>query len=119
FAGSVAVAAAVLAGGTALFAMGAFGGGDVKLMAAVSLWVGPSACLDFILVTALFGGAIALVQISHWRLAVAQVLTDRGETGFAHTLLGRDVPYAVAIVAATFVTMPVPPMLGAARALAG
>jgi prepilin peptidase CpaA len=118
-AGALAVGAAVLAGGTALFALGVFGGGDVKLMAAVSLWIGPSACLDFILVTALFGGAIALVQISHWRLAVAQVLADRGETGVAHTLLGRDVPYAVAIVAATFVTMPVPSLLGAAPALAG
>ena len=67
----------------------------------------------------MFGGALALVQISHWRLAVAKVLADRGETDVAHTLLGRDVPYAVAIVAATFVTMPVPSLLGATPALAG
>jgi prepilin peptidase CpaA len=118
-AGSLALGAAVLAGGAALFALGVFGGGDVKLVAAVSLWIGPSAFLEFLLVMALVGGAVALVQISHWRLAAAQFLADRGETGFAHTLLGRDVPYAVAIVAATFITMPVPPLLGAGVPLAG
>lgn len=117
--GSVGLAAAVLAGGTALFALGAFGGGDVKLMAAVSLWVGPAAFLDFLLVTALVGGAMALFQLSHWRLVAAQFLAGRGEIGIAHTLICRDVPYAVAIVTATFITMPVPPLLGAAAPLAG
>jgi len=117
--GSLMLAAGVLAGGTVLFAFGVIGGGDVKLITAVSLWIGPGAFIEFLLVMALVGGAVALLQISHWRLGVAQFLTDRGEPDCAQTLLGRHVPYAVAIVAATFVTMPVAPALGVARTLAG
>jgi prepilin peptidase CpaA len=115
-AGSLMLAAAVLAAGTGLFALGVLGGGDVKLISAVSLWIGPAVFLDFLLVMAVCGGLVALIQTSNWRLGVAQFLADRGETGFARTLIGRDVPYAVAIVTATVVVMPVP---GAARLLAG
>ncbi|PIW27049.1 MAG: pilus assembly protein CpaA [Rhodospirillales bacterium CG15_BIG_FIL_POST_REV_8_21_14_020_66_15] len=117
--GSVVLATVVLAGGTGLFALGVLGGGDVKLITAVSLWIGPAAFLDFLLVMAVCGGAVALIQSSQWRLGVAQFLADRGETGFARTLIGRDVPYAVAIAAAAVAVMPVPPILGAAGTIAG
>ena len=114
--GSLILAAVVLAVGTGLFALGVMGGGDVKLITAVSLWIGPAAFLDFLVVMAVCGGIVGLVQSSQWRLGVAQFLADRGETGFARTLIGRDIPYAVAIVAATVAVMPVP---AAAWALVG
>ena len=117
--GALILAAVVLTVGTGLFALGVLGGGDVKLIAAVSLWVGPAAFVDFLLIMALTGGLFALVQSSQWRLGVAQFLMDRGETGVAKTLIGRDVPYAVAIVTATVIAMPVPPLLTGAPGLAG
>ncbi len=43
-----------------LFAMGMFGGGDVKLLGAVALWLTPLAFLDLLLVMAFVGGAIAV-----------------------------------------------------------
>jgi prepilin peptidase CpaA len=52
-------AAAVLAVGAAGFAAGLVGGGDVKLAAAASLWLGAAGLATFIIVTALAGGVLA------------------------------------------------------------
>ncbi len=106
--GAVLLAAAVLAIGTGLFALGVLGGGDVKLIAAVTLWIGPAGFLEFLLIMAICGGVIGLAQSSQWRFGLAQFAADHGEDGFARTLIGRDVPYAVAIVIATLVVMPAP-----------
>ena len=46
--------------GAAAFAIGALGGGDVKLLAAASLFAGPALLGDFLMVTALVGGALGL-----------------------------------------------------------
>lgn len=95
--GSLILAAVVLAAGTGLFALGLIGGGDVKLLAAVSLWVGPAAFPLFLIIMALAGGAIALVQLSNWRLGLALMLENLGQTTFTRVLTGRDVPYGLAI----------------------
>lgn len=60
--GLAAVAAlGMFAVGALAFAAGALGGGDVKLLAAASLFAGPtSLMLDYLLVTALSGGLLAL-----------------------------------------------------------
>jgi prepilin peptidase CpaA len=52
--------------GVTLFSLKLLGGGDVKLLAACMLWVGAGtqqAILDFIIYTALLGGALALLLI--------------------------------------------------------
>jgi prepilin peptidase CpaA len=55
---AIAVAAfAVLAG---LFAAGAMGGGDVKLLTALALWLPPMPFLTLLLVMAIAGGALTL-----------------------------------------------------------
>ena len=43
-----------------LFALGLLGGGDVKLLGAIALWLTPLAFLDLLLVMAFVGGAIAV-----------------------------------------------------------
>lgn len=48
----------------AFFAYGLLGGGDVKLIPAVVLWAGPNFTLNFLLITALCGGLIAILIIS-------------------------------------------------------
>lgn len=61
---ALACAAGVFALGTAAFAVGALGGGDVKLLAAVSLFVGPARLFDFLAITAVAGGLIALAILA-------------------------------------------------------
>ena len=78
----IGVAALVFAGFAALFALGAMGGGDVKLAAALALWVPAAQTLELVLLIALFGGLEALVLVVVRRL--------RGQSS-------RTVPYGVAI----------------------
>jgi prepilin peptidase CpaA len=55
----------VVAGGLflVLFVMGAMGGGDMKLMAAVGAWVGSTQVMTLICVAALAGGVLAVGRI--------------------------------------------------------
>jgi len=80
----VALAAfAVLAG---LFAIRAMGGGDVKLLTALALWIAPALFFNLIIMMALVGGILAVV-FGAWHLARRQ----------------RDklaIPYGVAIATA-------------------
>ena len=65
--GALAVAAAVFVFGFVLFARQLIGGGDVKLIAAVSLWAGPEHLALFALVTSLAGGVLALGSLWYRR----------------------------------------------------
>jgi prepilin peptidase CpaA len=87
----LAVASAVFAAGAVLFHLRALGGGDVKLIAAASLFVGAAAVPTLLLLTALAGGALALVCL----------------VGFAAVGLGAlrpGLPYGVAIAAGGIAT---------------
>ena len=48
----------------AAFAVGALGGGDVKLLAAVSLFAGPGRLVDFLIITAIAGGLLGLAILA-------------------------------------------------------
>ena len=62
----VAVAAfAVLAG---LFAIGMMGGGDVKLLTALALWVPPLAFVNLLFIMAVTGGILTVV-LGSWHVA--------------------------------------------------
>jgi prepilin peptidase CpaA len=62
----VAVAAFALLAG--LFALGAMGGGDVKLLTALALWVPPMLFVQLLIVMALVGGVLTIV-FSAWHIA--------------------------------------------------
>lgn len=91
----IALALLVFAGFAVLFAMGAMGGGDVKLMAALALWVPGLQLLKLLFLVALYGGLVALV--------IVIVRRWRGDTN-------RAVPYGVAI-AAGGITLTVEPIV--------
>ncbi len=55
----------------ALFAFGAMGGGDVKLLTALALWIKPEWFLDLLIIMGLAGGALTLAQLV-WHLARRQ-----------------------------------------------
>jgi prepilin peptidase CpaA len=58
---ALGIATAVFLVGLGLFARDLIGGGDVKLIAAVSLWAGLEQFALFALVTTLVGGALAVI----------------------------------------------------------
>ena len=95
FAATVLCAIAVFGVGAFAFAAGVLGGGDVKLMAAASLFAGPSLLLDFLAVTALAGGALALALLAG--VPIGPALPDRD--GTLRTRLRSGLPYGPAIAA--------------------
>ena len=103
---NIAVGAAGLVAGMAMFALGWIGGGDAKLFAVAGLWIGWPAALPFMLVTALAGGALALILLN----ARSQMLRPYlGEApGWVGKLVqpGGDVPYGAAIAVGALVAFP-------------
>lgn len=79
----VGLCIAVFAVFATLFAMGAMGGGDVKMLAAVALWLPAGALASLLVLMALLGGVLTIATVMHHRM------TRR--TGVV------EVPYGVAI----------------------
>lgn len=113
FSGAGAVGLALLAAGGALAAglllwrRGLFGGGDVKLLAAVALLPPPSGVPALLLAVPLAGGALALGYLALRRLLRGPAGKARGG-GLLRRLLRRErrrilrggpLPYGVAIAA--------------------
>jgi prepilin peptidase CpaA len=72
------------------------GGGDVKLLAAASLWLGWPALLPFLIWTAMAGGilgvvlALRILYVRHVRKAP----------------VGTEVPYGIALAAGAIIALP-------------
>lgn len=76
------LAIAVFGCGIALFAAGAMGGGDVKLMALVALWAGPNLTLEYFFVMAMAGLVLAVYVTLRESVHAAQAELAGG-TAFA------------------------------------
>jgi prepilin peptidase CpaA len=63
-AASLGLGVVVFGVGAAAFAIGILGGGDVKLLAAVSLFAGPHRLLNLLFITAIAGGLIGLAILA-------------------------------------------------------
>ena len=99
--------ALVLVVGMGLFAFGVFGGGDIKLIAAVALLVGWSSLLPLVFMVAIIGGILAFVVVGLRARGITHLLGALGVRGLA--IFERDrayVPYAVAIAAGWFIVGP-------------
>jgi len=105
-----------------LYALGAVGGGDVKLLAGIGAWFGPQAALAVFAVEAIVGMVMALMQAAHQgktRLllknsALVAVnlahLSDVGlehvkQTGQACRSIDRPLPYAVPVLIAVMILL--------------
>lgn len=79
----LALAGAVFAVFTAMFSLGMMGGGDVKLLAALALWLPLQPMMSLLVIMSLLGGAVTLITVLHHRIG---------------RRAGRpEVPYGVAI----------------------
>jgi prepilin peptidase CpaA len=97
FGAHVATGLVVAALAMGAFAIGWFGGGDAKMIAAASLWLGPIALGPFVVVTALAGGLLALVLLVSRKVARHTGL-PRGPRWLRQILRrGSGVPYGVAL----------------------
>ncbi len=104
------VAMAALFVGAGLFALRALGGGDAKLMASASLWMGLAGAPAFILWTAVIGGLFSLVLMMV--RAQASVALIPGPSWLTRLLQPKaDIPYGVAIAAGVLMAFPSSPMV--------
>jgi len=92
---TVVCSLAVFAVGAAGFAAGILGGGDVKLLTAASLFAGPGHIVDFLVVTALVGGALGLAFLAGVPIGPAAPAND----GTVRARLHAGLPYGPAIAA--------------------
>ena len=105
-----------------LFAMGALGGGDVKLLAGAGAWVGPIIIGKIFLAAAVVGMIIVLAQSTKQRrlsallrnsavLSVSLINIDQigadavCETGKACRSIERPLPYAVPVLIAAVIVL--------------
>jgi len=86
---SIACGAGLFVVGTAAFAGGILGGGDVKLLAAVGLFAGPAWIVDLMLVTALAGGLLGVAVLAGAPIGPASTRCE--------VALRRRLPYGPAI----------------------
>lgn len=108
---SLIVAAAVFCLAFGAFAAGWMGGGDVKLIAAVALWLGPLHVPAFLLWTAMFGAVLTLVLLLLRRMPVSGYAVGRiGWVAHLHAPTTR-VPYGMAIAPAALLVFAATPWM--------
>lgn len=107
--GALALAGATLVVGFMAFARGKIGGGDVKLLTVCMAWAGPNHAAEFLVVTGLTGGVIAVALLSprlvratiglqrHWPLSTT--VSTRADAAPTRA----PMPYGVAIAAGALV----------------
>jgi prepilin peptidase CpaA len=108
--GSLACAIAVFLVGALCFSRGYLGGGDVKLLAAATLWAGPVATVPLLVLTGVLGGLLALLLLIPPGAHVFSVA--RAKLGPADVPTKADtavpVPYGIAIAAAAMIVIFLP-----------
>lgn len=97
---------AVFAAAAALFAMGAMGGGDVKLLGAAAVWTGWDLLLPYLFLVAIFGGVLSIGALMLRRRYFAFLFRWLPWTN-PETAPG--VPYGVAIGSAAIILFPILP----------
>ncbi len=109
----VGVGLAAFAIGIGMFALNWLGGGDVKVMAALSLWLGLTGIGPFLLWTAIAGGVLGVAVILA-RSTLQPVAA--GAPGWVGNLLAPrgKIPYGIAICAGALVAWPGSAMVTAA-----
>ena len=87
----IGIAAAALLAFAIFFRFGWMGGGDVKLIAALALWLPAGPLASMLVIMSLAGGALTILMLADHRIARREGPVE--------------VPYGVAIAAAALITM--------------
>lgn len=106
-----AVGAGVLVATFAIFAFGSMGGGDAKLLAATSLWMGWNlSLLDYLAGSAILGGTLTLAILSFRTSALAIFSTDNPFLK-NFTSSADGVPYGIALGAGGLIAFSSSPLV--------
>ncbi|MGQ0674165.1 MAG: A24 family peptidase [Hyphomicrobium sp.] len=100
----MALGAAVLAVGIAFFAMRWMGGGDVKLLAVASLWIGLDNFVMYLAQVAVLGGVLAIAILAFRWMPVAALPLP--EWALRLHRQGTGIPYGLAIAGAALMIYP-------------
>lgn len=101
----VGISAILFVVGFILFATGLFGGGDVKVIAALGLWLGPLNVLPFLTLMAIFGGGLAVVLLVFRKIEIPQNWLKNSAIAGLHSK-EEGIPYGVAIAIAALIEFP-------------
>ena len=96
---------AILAFTFALFCLGGFGGGDAKLAAATAVWLGWQNIFDYAVVTAVYGGLLAIALLLFRRVALPAALMRQEWIARLHSPK-VGIPYGLALAAAGLMLYP-------------
>jgi len=91
--------------GFLMFATGLFGGGDVKVIAALGLWLGPLNVLSFLTLMTIFGGVLALALLVFRKIKIPQHWLENSAIAGLHSK-EEGIPYGVAIALAALIEFP-------------
>ena len=102
----LAIGVAALFIGVGMFAMNWIGGGDAKLLASAGLWLGWPAVTNYLVITALAGGGLALLLLS-LRAPAFRPIAHLAPSWLGRlTTPGENVPYGVAIAIGALAAFP-------------
>jgi prepilin peptidase CpaA len=101
----VLCACAILALTFVLFNLRWIGGGDAKLAAATTLWLGFGHLLDYLVYASLLGGALTLLIVQFRNFPLPQLLVGRDWAERLHRD-GGGVPYGIALAVAALAVYP-------------
>jgi len=102
---SVAAAAIVLAIAFAFFAFGWIGGGDAKLVAATTLWVGFGMMFQYLIYAALLGGGLTILILALRRYPLPAALQRQRWLDRLHDAKS-GVPYGITLAIAALLVYP-------------
>lgn len=91
--------------GFTLFALGYIGGGDAKLFACITLWLGFHTLPAYALMASLMGGALTVLILSVRQLPLPQPLQGQQWIAKLHEARGA-IPYGVALSAGALFVLP-------------
>ena len=94
-----------LSGGFALFALGYIGGGDAKLYAAITLWLGLRDILAYTLIATVLGGVLTLMLLAARQLPLPAGLARQGWIIKLHDG-ASGIPYGVALAVGALAILP-------------
>jgi len=109
---NLVVFALVLTIGTAAFAAGWLGGGDVKLFAATCLWLKPETLISYSVYAGLIGMALALALVLWRKMPLPAMLSSQDWMVRLHSPK-EGVPYGIALAAAGLLVYPQSPFMAA------
>lgn len=102
---NLAIGLLILAVTFVLFSLNLLGGGDAKLIAAGSIWIGANHIVEYLVFVAAFGGVLSLAILGYRNLVPAEAFALPGWARRLHIPKG-PIPYGIAIAAGALAVFP-------------